>query len=213
VPNIRSCPAASGASWSRVEVSRVTKAFTDEQARTVFLTLVLTGVRRSELQALRWRDVDLVENVLRVRDSKSEDGIRSIAVSKMLAESLWQHRRRTRFQGDDEFVFCHPERGTCYDATSFREALNAALTAAGVEGRVRPFHDLRHTAITNDAAAGANPVALMTKAGHADMKTTRIYMHMAGVVFRGEADRLEARLLGGDENFVPQSVPHQADLS
>jgi integrase len=65
---------------------------------------------------------------------------------------------------------------------------------------VRPFHDLRHTAITNDAAAGANPVALMTKAGHSDMKTTRNYMHMAGVVFRDEADRLEQRLLGVTSN-------------
>ena len=35
----------------------------------------------------------------------------------------------------------------------------------------------------------------MTEAGHADMKTTKTYMHMAGVVFRDEADRLEARLL------------------
>jgi integrase len=97
---------------------------------------------------------------------------------------------------------------------TFNVALRTALAAAGVEGRVRAFHDLRHTAITNDAAAGANPVALMTKAGHADMKTTRIYMHMAGVVFRDEADRLEARLLGSDaENLVPHSVPTQADPS
>jgi hypothetical protein len=33
----------------------------------------------------------------------------------------------------------------------FREALKAA----GIEGRVRPWHDLRHPAITNDAAAGS----------------------------------------------------------
>jgi integrase len=61
---------------------------------------------------------------------------------------------------------------------------------------VRPFHDLRHTAITNDAASGSNPIAVMTKAGHSDMKTTRKYMHLAGVVFRNEADALENRLLG-----------------
>ena len=36
----------------------------------------------------------------------------------------------------------------------------------------------------------------MTKAGHADMKTTRTYLHLAGTVFRDEADRLEQRLLG-----------------
>ena len=45
-----------------VEVGRVARAFTDPQARAVFLTLVLTGLRRSELQRLRWCDVDLVES-------------------------------------------------------------------------------------------------------------------------------------------------------
>jgi integrase len=136
------------------EVRKVAQSFgPDEQARVAFLTLVLTGVRRFELLALRWRDVDLVENVLRVRDSKSEDGIRSIALTPTLAEELWQHRRRSAFQDDGELVFCHPERGTTYSDKAFAEAFRAALTAAGVEGYVRrPFHDLRHTAITNDAA-------------------------------------------------------------
>lgn len=105
---------------------------------------------------VRWRDVDLVENIVKVRDSKSEDGIRSIALPTTLAEELWQHRRRSNFQGEDERVFCHPERGTVYRAETFEAALKAALTAVGIEGRVRAFHDLRHTAITNDAAAGAN---------------------------------------------------------
>jgi hypothetical protein len=63
-----------------------------------------------------------------------------------------------------------------------------------------------HAAITNDdaAAAGANSVALLTKAGHANMATTKRYLHLAGVVFRDEADRLEARLLG---ETVAESVP------
>ena len=114
-----------------VEVARVAKAFTDEQARVVFLTLVLTGVRRAELQALLWRDVDLVDGVPRVRDSKSEEGIRSIAIPTRLQEELWQHRRRSSFQGEDERVFCHPERGTVYRAETFEEALRAALPASG----------------------------------------------------------------------------------
>ena len=37
----------------------------------------------------------------------------------------------------------------------------------------------------------------MTKAGHSSMATTRIYLHLAGQVFRPEADALEERLLGG----------------
>ena len=50
--------------------------------------------------------------MLRVTDAKSERGVRAIALAPMLAEMLWQHRRTTAFQGDDERVFCHPERGT-----------------------------------------------------------------------------------------------------
>ena len=39
-------------------------------------------------------------------------------------------------------------------------------------------------------------IAVMTKAGHSNMKTTQRYPHLAGTVFREEADRLEERLLG-----------------
>jgi integrase len=76
-----------------VEVGRVLKAFEDEQARTMFLTLVLTGVRRFELLNLRWRDISLVENVLRVAESKSEEGERTIALSAVLVDALAAHYR------------------------------------------------------------------------------------------------------------------------
>jgi hypothetical protein len=39
----------------------------------------------------------------------------------------------------------------------------------------------------------------MAKAGHRHMATTRTYLHLAGVVFREEAERLEAGLLGPTE--------------
>jgi integrase len=178
------------------EVARVSKAFADDQARVAFLTLVLTGLRRSELQRLRWRDVDLLGGVIRIRESKSEDGVRSIALAPRLMEELAKHYGRTTFKSDDELVFCHPERGTVYRAETFKEALGAALAAAGIDDRVRAFHDLRHASLTNGAAAGEAPVALMARAGHASMKTTQIYLHLAGVVFRDEAQRLEDRLLG-----------------
>jgi integrase/recombinase XerD len=162
----------------------------------VFLTLVLTGVRRFELQALRWRDLSLVEGVLRVRDSKSEEGVRSIALSPTLVAELEQHFQRTAFKGDDELVFCHPKRGSKIDPEWFTGHLRSALAEAGIHERVRAFHDLRHTAITNDAAAGASELAVMAKAGHRSMSTTKTYLHLAGVVFRDEAEALEQRLLG-----------------
>jgi integrase len=178
------------------EVGAVLRAFDDDQAQVMFLTLVLTGVRRGELLDLRWRDVDLVDNVVRVEDSKTEEGIRSIALGAGLAEALWQHRRRSHFQGDDELVFCHPERGTRMLPQWFSKQFAKAREQAGIRDYVRPFHDLRHTAITQDAVAGTGPVALMAKAGHTDMATTKIYLHLAGTVFREEAAALERRMLG-----------------
>lgn len=179
-----------------VEVARVAKAFTDEQARCAFFTLVLTGIRRSELQGLRWHDVDLVEGVLRVRESKTEEGERAIALPTALQEALWQQRRRSSFQGEDERVFCNPRTGGPYLGKTFKAELEAALAVAKVDARLRPFHDLRHASLTNGAAAGESPIALMSRAGHADMRTTKRYLHLAGTVFRDEANRLEQRLLG-----------------
>lgn len=190
------------------EVGRVLAAFEDEQARTIFLVLVLTGLRRHELQGLRWRDVDLLERVLRVTKSKTEDGERAIALPSRLVAALEAHYRRTAYKGDDELVFCHPAKGCRYSEKLFAEQFGAALAAAGITEYVRPFHDLRHTALTNEAAAGSGPVALMAKAGHSDMKTTRIYLHLAGVVFHDEADALERRLLGTVESSTRLSEPH-----
>lgn len=187
------------------EVARVAKTFDDDQARAVFLTLILTGLRRSELQALRWRDVDLLEGVLRVRESKSEAGERSIALSSALREVLSEQYRRTSFRGDEELVFCHAERGTIYRAVIFEPLLREALTAAAINDHVRAFHDLRHASLTNGAAAGESPIALMTRAGHTNMSTTKRYLHLAGTVFRDEAERLEERLLGGGLSTQPST--------
>jgi integrase len=58
------------------EVAKVLKSFQDERARLVFLTAILTAMRRHELVNLRWRDVDFLEGAIRVRKSKSKEGYR-----------------------------------------------------------------------------------------------------------------------------------------
>jgi len=201
------------------EVQALLRSFDNDQDRLVFTTLVLTALRRAELQALRWQDIDLIENRLRVVDSKTETGSRSVAISPTLAERLWQHRRTSSYRAESNHVFCHPKAGTVYLYETFSEALRRAYNAAGMpfpEG-MRPFHDLRVTSITNDAIAGANPVALMTKAGHASMATTRRYLRLAGTVFPDEAAALEARLLTGRDfpgaTETVDSSQHRNELS
>jgi hypothetical protein len=54
-----------------------------------------------------------------------------------------------------------------------------------VEGRIRTFHNMRHTALTNFAPTGASPIAVMSTAEHRPMQTTKGYLHLAGVVIVG----------------------------
>ncbi len=214
--------AAEGVEWPKVErkrwrilepaeVQRVARAFTDERARLTFLTLMLTGVRRFELQALRWRDVDLITNVLRVRESKSEEGERSIALSPTLSEALWQHRRATATRETTSSCFCHPKSGRKLDQDWYAGEFRTALAAAGITDYVRPFHDARHASLTNGAAAGERPLELMARAGHRSMTTTNQYVHLAGVTFPDAALALEDRLLGGRTFYPSEST--SADVS
>lgn len=154
----------------------------------MFLTLVLTGLRRSELVGLRWRHVNFVEGTLRVEESKSEEGERLIALPRSLVDELVAHFAASSYRSDDDFVFCHPKKGSKLETTWYHEQFQDALEAAGVEGHVRSFHDMRHTAITNLAATGASPIAVMATAGHRSMQTTKGYLHLAGVVFREDAN-------------------------
>lgn len=100
----------------------------DEQARAVFWTFVFTGMRRSELQQLRWRDVSFSERRLYVRQSKTEQGEdRAITLRPTLLAELEAQYQRTAFKGDGEFVFCHPTRGSRYHETVWAKAFKAAL--------------------------------------------------------------------------------------
>src|SRR5207253_6716124 len=91
----------------------------------------------------------------------------------------------------------NPRTGGPFDADRYKDTLTVALKRAGIDGYVRVCHDLRHTSITNSAAAGTKPEALMSRAGHSSYTTTRRYIDLAGEQFREEADRLEQRLWGG----------------
>ena len=173
-------------------------------ARTLTFTALGTAMRRGELLALRWKDVRLLDSAIDVREAlvkgrfttpKSRSSRRLLGLGPKTQELLSAHWQRTNFQGDDELVFCHPNKGTPVDPSRLsRVYLRRALRQAGITKPIRPFHDLRHTALTHEAAAG-NPMAyLQHKAGHSQSAITERYIQTAQVLFPGAAARGEARL-------------------
>jgi integrase len=156
--------------------------------RLVILAAGTTGLRQSELIGLRWRDVDLRAQRVRVRNAwvryeHSSEGKsdlstkRSVPMTDRLAGELKKWRLRTVFGNEDDLVFAHPELGVPLDRTKVTRRFQAACAEAGVR-QIR-FHDLRHTFATALAAAGVPLRTIQEYLGHADLKTTQIYAHYA----------------------------------
>jgi integrase len=156
--------------------------------RVLVLTAGMSGLRRSELLGLRWRDVDWEAQRIRVRNAyvlgehsvegKSDLSTRrSVPMANRLMRELDAWSQRTAFNHDDDLVFAHPETGSALDAAKVSKRFKAACRAAKV--RVVRFHDLRHTFATRLAAAGTPLRTIQEYLGHADAKTTQIYSHYA----------------------------------
>src|SRR5680860_667904 len=173
-------------------------------ARTITFVALGTAMRRGELLGLRWRDVALLDGRLQVREAlvrgrfttpKSRASRRTIELGPRTVQIIASHWRDSSFAGEDELVFCHPLLGTPLDASKLSRAyLRPALARAGITKPFRAFHDLRHTALTHEAAAG-NPMAyVQMKAGHSQSQITERYIHAAQVLFPGAAAKGEARM-------------------
>lgn len=156
--------------------------------RVLIRTAALTGLRRSELLGLRWRDVDWTAQRVRVRNAfvggeHSSDGKsdlstrRSVPLADRLVQELDGWSRRSAFSTDGDLVFAHPQKGTALDGTKVTRRFQQACLDAGV--RVVRFHDLRHTFATRLAASGQPLRTIQEFLGHADSKTTQIYAHYA----------------------------------
>jgi integrase len=204
---------------SEVEIARLQTAYRQLEAeaetehkvwwqiaRTLTFVALGTAMRRGELLALRWRDIEMLEGRLRVREAlvngrfttpKSRSGRRTIELGPRTLALLQERWRRTAFHADDELVFCHPHLGTPLDPSKqTRLYMRPALRRAGITKPFRPFHDLRHTALTHEAAAG-NPMSyIQLKAGHSQSAITERYIHAAQALFPGAAERGETRLFG-----------------
>jgi integrase len=169
--------------FSIEEVLALVRAADSERDAAIFLTAAFTGLRRGELIALRWRDVDFANSVLRVRASFAGEilttpksgKVRSVPLAPQVSDVLARIGRRDAWAGDDDLVFVG-EHGGYLDGSALRRRYTAALKRAGL--RDLRFHDLRHTFGTR-MIAKADIRRVQEWMGHADIATTMKYLHYA----------------------------------
>lgn len=159
------------------------KAFTPQVGLAVRL-LALTGLRRGELLALRWSDVDLAQSVLTIRDAKA--GPREHVVGAAVADILRE--------ADQTTAFVVP--GFSPDAPLRPEVLQKGW------GRIREaagcpdlrLHDLRHGFGTYAAQTGANAFLIRDSLGHKTLAMTGRYVNRDANPLRDLTDQVARRV-------------------
>lgn len=155
--------------------------------RAMFVTAAMTGLRKGECVALRWRDVDWSASRIRVRQNyvrgefgtpKSKRSTRSVPMADEVGGELERLYQQSRWQGDDDLVFAHPATGGPLPKANVTRRMRAAMKAAGLDAG-HCFHDLRHTFGTRMAAAGVPMRTVQEWMGHRDLATTQIYADYA----------------------------------
>jgi integrase len=164
------------------ELRRLLRTCGFELKRIVWF-LAATGARPAELRELRWGSVFERERVIRLTRFKArdrrKDGVKvrviplTVAAARVLA--YW---RRARLPGSEDFVFtnelCRP-----WQSSALRQAMRAATRRAGLNrgGERVVCYTLRHTFATSAVRDRMPDTLLADIMGHANLNTTRRYLH------------------------------------
>ena len=155
----------------------------------LFLLDLCTGLRRGELLALQWDDLDFktgaltvnkqvyeVKGRLQVSVPKTRASIRRLVLPPGVVEVLRQYRERV----DSRWIFPSPVKEDMpMTPGAVRRRLQIILERAGCK-RIR-FHDLRHTFATLSLESGMDVKTLSAMLGHVSAATTLdIYTHVTG---------------------------------
>jgi integrase len=159
------------------EAQRLLAALPDAD-RAIWATALYAGLRRGELLALAWDDVDLATGVIRVQrayddkdrvevEPKSRAGRRIVPIVGALRDALVEYKAREA--RDRGLVFGSSAETPFQPSTVWRRA-RTSWQRAGLEPI--GLHEARHTFASVLIAAGVNAKAITTYMGHASVQTT-----------------------------------------
>lgn len=171
---------------------------TGDRLHALYTLAISTGMRKGELLALRWKDVELDAELLRVRATLKRDkagawvwaepktrrsrrqvALSPVAVTTLRAHRLRQHEERLKLGAawtDYDLVFCTAAGTPLFGGNVYR-AFKRLQRRAGLPD-IR-FHDLRHTCATMLLAARVNPKIVSEMLGHASVAITLdVYSHV-----------------------------------
>ncbi|MDD5657738.1 MAG: tyrosine recombinase [Elusimicrobia bacterium] len=152
-------------------------SYEELRARTMLELLYATGMRVSELVALKPEAVNLQDGWVRVLGKGAKERLIPVHERALRALERFLMLRRRRFPKAAAAEVFLSRRGARLSRSQFWRDLRALAKRAGVEGRVHP-HLLRHTFATHVLRGGADLRSVQEMLGHASLATTQIYTHL-----------------------------------
>ena len=164
-----------------------------------FYLELTTGLRRGELLALQWTDLDIENRTLAVTKQvnringelvvsppKTRNSVRTLALPQQAVDLLIAEHRK---HPSNPYLFPSPKTGTMYDPDAFRRTHDKILKAIGAE-HIR-FHDLRHTFATLSLKSGVDVKTLSGALGHYSAGfTLNTYTHATAQMRQDAADTI-----------------------
>ncbi|MGH2450898.1 MAG: tyrosine-type recombinase/integrase [Candidatus Limnocylindria bacterium] len=147
-------------------------------ARPALELAAATGLRRSELLALTWADVDFEARELHVRAAKTAAGERAVPLFGSARRLLLEVKAASPYKRPDDLVFPTIDGTPESPAGWARREYLGARERAGLRDTLR-LHDLRHYAVSRLIEQGANILLVSKIAGHARASVTLdVYSHL-----------------------------------
>ncbi|ACM21113.1 integrase/recombinase XerD [Geotalea daltonii FRC-32] len=140
--------------------------------------LYATGLRVSELVALKLRDVNLDAGYLLTMGKGEKERLVPLGETARLAtaEYLRSARVKADRKGDCEILFIS-RLGDGMTRQAFWNIIKKRAAAAGIRKSISP-HSLRHSFATHLLENGADLRSVQIMLGHADLSSTQIYTHV-----------------------------------
>ncbi|MGC1968568.1 MAG: site-specific integrase [Candidatus Acidiferrales bacterium] len=143
-----------------------------------------TGLRRSELVALTWSDMDLELMQVNVRrscvrnhfgDTKTEASRKPVPLHPSVVKCLKVWREDSPYRGSDDFIFPSIRRNgkqPLSPDTLLKKIIRPAVERAGIKGKAIGWHSFRHSLATNLRAAGVDLKTAQELLRHANSRIT-----------------------------------------
>ena len=141
--------------------------------KLIISMLYYTGIRKSELLALNWNDINLEKSVLTIRSGKGRK-YRTIPIHPKLQKLLDMYlSQRLPLTNYALFV---GEQGKQLSKNSFDNILKMYLKLSGLDSKGFSAHCFRHSFATHLVESGVDIFTVQELLGHASLDSTKIYI-------------------------------------